>query len=43
MFRIYVNTLESNVKVRWSIIDSELEKKAGTEKFEDTVLGFGML
>jgi hypothetical protein len=43
MFRLYVNTLDSNVKAKYSIIDSENELVIQNESFETSFIEFGTL
>ena len=43
MFRVYLNTLDSRVKVRWTIKDHDHELVAGDENFKESVVGFGMI
>ena len=43
MFRLYLNTLDSNVKVRYSIMNSEHEVVASEAEYLDSTVGFGML
>ena len=43
MFRVYLNTLDSRVKVRWTIKSYDQEVVAGDENFKESVVGFGMI
>ena len=43
MFRVYLNTLDSRVKVRWTIKSHDQEVVAGDENFKESVVGFGMI
>ena len=43
MFRIHLNTLESNVKARWAILDEDLEVISHQVEYLETTTGFGML
>ena len=43
MFRLYVNTLESNVKAKYTITDGHNELISQTESFESSFIEFGTL
>ena len=43
MFRVYLNTLDSRVKVRWTIKAPDQEVVAGDQGFKESAVGFGMI